>query len=106
MKSMLITAIALISFNSFASGFECLSTSTGLRYVVDQKSKTVSVYDKKLISVEKFTSVTFESFESYPSLDVYSFRNQNGVFMEISEKAGKITGSFDDDEDLVCVSRR
>lgn len=106
MNKFFILPLALVSLSTFAGNFNCVSKSTGLRYVTDIKSKTIRVLDKnKVISIEKFDRMTLVSFESLPAKNVYTFGNKYGAFMEVIERAGKIIGSFDDDENLVCAER-
>lgn len=98
--------LMMVSASAFAEGFDCRSKETGLRYVVDSKAKTVTVYEgarlNKVVTKENFISSTFDSYETLPVTYRLQYFNKYGAFMEIVIKGSKITGSFDDDEKLVC----
>lgn len=98
--------LLMVSASAYAEGFDCRSKETGLRYVVDSKAKTVTVYEgpklNKVVTREKFKKSTFNFYETFPATTRIQYFNIYGAFMEIVIKGSNITGSFDDDENLAC----
>ena len=101
-KFTLITVLTLVSINSFATDFDCKSQETGLGYRVNSKTKTIVVFEttsKEIIAIHEFEKL-ITRFEGVTTS--YSYANNHGIFMEVKIQDRKITGSFDDDEKLVC----
>lgn len=108
MKKLFI-ACTLLAFStlSHSFAFECKSKSTGIIYKVNSNKKVINVYEangKKIVS-EPYTQIDITVYESLPPVTNYSFSTTFGVLMEIDVREDSITGSFDDDEDLVCKKK-
>lgn len=105
-KFSLVSILFLFSISSFATDFDCKSEETGIGYRVNSKAKSIVVYEsisKKTIVIHEFEKMTVRH---EGSREFYSYANAYGIFMEVKIQGKKITGSFDDDEALVCEKMR
>ncbi len=103
MKSLFI-AFVVASISTVAYSFECESLTTGFIYKVNSSKKQIAIYESngKLIINEPYTKVKIQYFETSPATKKYSYSNKFGELMEIKVRGNKITGSYDNDENLVC----
>lgn len=104
MKSFFI-AIIVASISTMAFSFECKSPETGIIYKVNSTKKTITVRESngKLIVTEPYSKVSIKYLETSPAMTKYSYFNKYGILMEVKVQGRKVTGSFDNDENLVCT---
>lgn len=104
MKKLMMLLLAM-SATANAMSFDCISKDTGKRYVVDGKSKKVSVYSgSELLSTHKFKMVETDFIETFPGITSHQFKNsaETVIVIENRDESEVFTGSFGNDNGLIC----